>query len=264
VKKPQIGIIGGTGGIGRWFVDFFQKEGYPVQVTGRNTGPDYATLVRQCPVVVVSVPIKVTSRVIEQVGPFMPEASLLMDLTSLKEKPIKAMLKFSCSEVIGLHPLFGPRTKSIAGHGMVICPARGEKWIPWVKNLFHKTKAVVIETTPRRHDKWMAVVQGLNHLNSITMGLVLDRSNLNLKELEIYATPMFKTKLDILKQLFGRESRLYSEIITENPHIHHILREYQGTLSNLKELIVRKNSRKLQKLIDSTPLFHPQSDHPPR
>jgi prephenate dehydrogenase len=88
VRKPQIGIIGGTGGIGRWFADFFQKEGYPVQISGRSTGLDFPALAKRCPVVVVSVPIKMTCRVIEQVGPFMPQESLLMDLTSLKEKPI--------------------------------------------------------------------------------------------------------------------------------------------------------------------------------
>lgn len=29
-----IGIIGGTGGMGRWFADFFEKEGHPVLVSG--------------------------------------------------------------------------------------------------------------------------------------------------------------------------------------------------------------------------------------
>jgi prephenate dehydrogenase len=260
VKKPNIGIIGGTGGIGRWFADFFQKEGYAVHISGRRLGPSYPELVEKCAVVIVSVPIKVTSQVIRQVGPLMPEESLLTDLTSFKEKPVKAMLKFSRSEVIGLHPLFGPRIKSITGHGMVICPARGEKWLPWIKNIFLKHKAAVIETNPRQHDKWMALVQGLNHLNTITMGLVLDRSGLNLKELETYSTPMFRTKMDIIKQLFGRESRLYSEIITENPHIHRILQDYGETLSGLKQIIRRKDSQRLQKMIDNTKLFSKETE----
>jgi prephenate dehydrogenase len=254
VKRPRVGIIGGTGGIGRWFVDFFRREGYPVEVSGRSTGLDFPALARQCPVVVVSVPIKVTCRIIEQVGPFMPKESLLMDLTSLKEKPIQAMLKSSRSEVIGLHPLFGPRIKSMAGHGLVLCPARTEKWLPWIKKLFLKKGANLIETTPRRHDEWMALIQGLNHLNSITMGLALERSGLDLKELHTYATPMFKTKLDILKKIFSPDSRLYAEIITQNPHIHKVLKGYRESLSDLNEMVVRKDSEKLQKLIDSTKL----------
>lgn len=254
MRRPRIGIIGGTGGMGRWLADFFQREGYPVQVCGRHTGPALPALARQCPVVVVSVPIRVTCRVIEQVGPFMPPGSLLMDLTSLKEKPVQAMLKSSRSEVIGLHPLFGPKVKSMAGHGLVLCPARTETWLSWIKPIFLHQGVNLIETSPRRHDQWMALVQGLNHLNSITMGLALERSGLDLKELKKYATPMFKTKLAILKKIFGRDSRLYAEIITHNPHIHKVLKDYQEGLSEVNKLIDRKDSETLQKMLDGTNL----------
>jgi prephenate dehydrogenase len=93
VKKNQIGIIGGTGGIGKWFAHFFQKEGFEVHVSGRKTGLALPALTRQCPIIIVSVPIKATVEVIEQVGPLMPEKSLLMDFTSLKEEPVKAMCR---------------------------------------------------------------------------------------------------------------------------------------------------------------------------
>ncbi|MEW6185132.1 MAG: prephenate dehydrogenase/arogenate dehydrogenase family protein, partial [Thermodesulfobacteriota bacterium] len=171
MKKFRIGIIGGTGGIGRWFAQHFQKEGFEVRINGRKTGPDYSTLTRQCPIVIVSVPIEATVKVIEQVGPLMPEKSLLMDFTSLKEEPVKAMLRFSRCEVIGLHPLFGPEVKSLAGHNIVICPARTQKWLPRVIAMLKNGQARIIETLPGRHDQWMAAVQVLNHLNTITMGL---------------------------------------------------------------------------------------------
>lgn len=255
MRKPRIGIIGGTGGMGRWLADFFQREGYQVQVSGRQTGPAFPALAKQCPVVVVSVPIRETCRVIEQVGPFMPPGSLLMDLTSLKEKPVKAMLKSSRSEVIGLHPLFGPKIRSLAGHGLVLCPARTKIWVSWIKTIFLNQGAHLIETTPRRHDEWMALVQGLNHLNSITMGLALERSGLDLKELKQYATPMFKIKWAILKKIFSRDSRLYAEIITHNPHIQKVLKDYREGLSEVSKLIDRKDSGQLQKLLDGTKLF---------
>jgi len=255
MKKIRIGIIGGTGGIGRWFDRFFQKEGFEVQVSGRSSGPDFQTLARQCPVVVVSVPIKVTCQLIEQVGPFMPKESLLMDLTSLKEEPVKAMLNASRSEIIGLHPLFGPKIKSMAGHNIVLCPARTQKWLPWIKNIFLKNRARLIETTPRHHDELMALVQGLNHLNTITLGLTLGRSGFDLEELKEVATPNLKTKLDILKDIFGPNSRLYAEIITQNPYLPKVVKEYGESLSEMKKWIDRKDSETLQKRIEGTNLF---------
>ena len=37
MKQITVGIIGGNGGMGRWFADLLQKEGYPVHVWGRKS-----------------------------------------------------------------------------------------------------------------------------------------------------------------------------------------------------------------------------------
>ena len=255
MKNIQIGIIGGTGGIGRWMARFLNKEGYPVQVSGRTSGLDLPAMAQECPVVIVSVPIGVTGEVIRTVGPYMPKESLLMDVTSLKAEPVKAMLASSSSEVIGLHPLFGPRIKTLMGHNIVFCPVRGQKWLPWVKETFSKNGARLIETTPEHHDECMALVQGLNHLNSIALGLTLGGSGFDLEELKQYATPIFKTKLDILKKIFNQNSRLYAEMITQNPHTQKILKGYMESLTELKNWIDQKDNRNLQKRIDGTKLI---------
>ena len=249
MKDIEIGIIGGTRGMGRWFADFFRKEGYTVLVSGRKTGMDIPTMGKECLVVIVSVPISITREVIEQVGPHMKKESLLMDLTSLKGEPVKSMLKSSISEVIGLHPLFGPTVDSMAGHNIVLCPVRAGKWLDWLRDILEKNGANIIETTLERHDELMALVQGLNHLNSITMGIILRESGVDLTELKRFATPMFNTKLAIIEEIFRNNPRLYAEIITLNPNIHKILDLYEKTLSGLKTLINKKNRETLTELI---------------
>ena len=122
--KFRIGIIGGAGGMGRWFGAFFEQAGHPVHVSGHASGPRPAEMAAACPVVIVSVPIAVTESVIREVGPHMKKDSLLMDLTSLKAGPVRAMLEASASEVIGLHPLFGPGVMSLEGQNIALCPAR--------------------------------------------------------------------------------------------------------------------------------------------
>ena len=249
MKDIEIGIIGGTRGMGRWFAGFFRKEGYTVLVSGRKMGMDIPTMGKKCQVVIVSVPISITREVIEQVGPHMKKESLLMDLTSLKGEPVTSMLKSSISEVIGLHPLFGPAVDSMAGHKIVLCPARTGKWLDWLKDILGKNGANIVETTLERHDELMALVQGLNHLNSITMGMILRESGVDLTELKRFATPMFNTKLDIIEKIFTNNSRLYAEIITLNPNIHKILDLYEKTLSRLKSLIDKRNKETLTELI---------------
>lgn len=249
MKDIQIGIIGGTGGMGRIFADLFRKEGYRVQVAGRKKGGDITVMAEQCQVIIVSVPIGVTVEVIEQIGPHMKEDALLMDLTSLKTAPIKAMLQSSPAEVIGLHPLFGPGVASIAGYTICICLARGERWNDWVRGIFTKQGAILIETTPERHDELMALIQALNHLNSITMGMMLKQWGIDLAELARFATPMFNTKLAIIKEIFTNNPRLYAEIITLSPHIQKILELYGKTLADIKSLIDKKDTEALTELI---------------
>ena len=255
MKDIHIGIIGGTGGMGRIFADLFQGEGYTVHVAGRTTGPDIPTMAETCQVVIVSVPIGVTSEIIAQVGPHMRKDALLMDLTSLKTEPIKAMLRSSPSEVVGLHPLFGPGVDSVAGHTIVLCPARTERWLDWVRDIFKKQGATVIETTPERHDELMALVQVLNHLNSITMGMVLKAWGTDLAELEKFATPILTTKLAIIKELFTNNPRLYADIITLNPSIDKILDLYTKTLSELTSVIKQGDAETFTELMEERSLW---------
>jgi prephenate dehydrogenase len=96
----------------------------------------------------------------------------------------------------------------------------------------------------------MALVQALNHLNSITMGMVLKEWGGNLAELQTFATPMFATKLAIIKEIFTNNPRLYAEIITLNPHIHNILDLYGKTLSDLETLIKERDTEGLAELME--------------
>jgi prephenate dehydrogenase len=235
-KDIEIGIIGGFGGMGTVFADLFREEGYRVHASGRQRGPDIPTMAAQCQVIIVSVPIGVTREIIEQIGPLIKRDALLMDLTSLKTEPVKAMLRSSQAEVIGLHPLFGPAVASVAGYTICVCPARGKRWLAWVQDIFTRRGAILIETTPEHHDEMMALVQALNHLNSITMGMMLQQWGIDLAELQRYATPIFNTKLAIIKEIFADNPRLYAEIITLSPHIGRIMELYRRILSDLETL----------------------------
>jgi prephenate dehydrogenase len=101
----------------------------------------------------------------------------------------------------------------------------------------------------------MALVQVLNHLNTITMGLALKRSGSDLKELYPVSTPAFNAKMELLKKIFGPNAGLYTQIITYNPHIDRVLKDYQQSLSELKKMIIRRDSGGLQKRIEDTKLF---------
>jgi len=237
MKKIKVGIIGGTNGMGRWFAGLLKKEGCTVYVSGRKTKLRVNDLARLCDVIVVSVPIPVTAEIIRQVGPLLSKDKLLMDLTSLKKEPVKLMLASSKADVIGCHPLFGPQLKNLTGQNVVLCPARGKKWLGWLQEVFERNRLSVWKSSPDRHDKMMAIVQALNHFNTISMGFALAKTNIPLNEIDKYSTPFFRTKLDIIRKLFTEGPELYIDLITENAQTNKMLDIYEKTIKDFSHKI---------------------------
>ena len=237
MKDITIGIIGGTGGMGRWFADLLQKEGYHVHVWGRKSEMTINELIALCNVVVISVPISATAEMIKRVGPLVPEGSLLMDLTSLKKEPVDLMLANSRADVIGCHPLFGPGVDDPIGENVILCPARGQSWLGWLTSILEKNGLVITKETPKKHDEIMAIVQVLNHLNTISLGLALSGAAISLEEISKYSTPIFKTKLEIAKKVFTESPGLYADIIAHNPDTDNILKLCEKSLADIRQLL---------------------------
>jgi prephenate dehydrogenase len=249
METIEIGIIGGTGGIGRWFVPFLTGEGYPVHVAGRKTGLSLPELAARCRAVIVAVPIAATAEAIGKIGPLLPEDALLMDFTSLKAAPVREMLRATRAEVVGCHPLFGPDCPSLEGQNVVLCPARGEKWLGWIEKLLRTGGARVTRTTPEEHDRMMALIQGLTHLDTILMGLSLRDAGIDEAALEAFTTPVFRTKRAIVEKVFTQSPALYAEILTGNPHLTALLDRHGQNLSRLRELILSRNAAGIEALL---------------
>jgi len=252
MKDVVIGIIGGTGGMGRWFAELMRGEGYPVHCAGRRDGMRPEEMARVCNVVVISVPIDVTGAVIAKVGPHMPGESLLMDLTSLKEEPVRAMLNASGCEVIGCHPLFGPTVICVEGYNVILCPARSKAWFPWLKAIFERHRAVVTVTTPEEHDRMMAVIQVLNHLHTIHLGILLGQEERSIPALQPWSTPVFEQKLEMIRKIFQDQPDMYAEILARNAHLERICTIYRDTFELLEKTVRTKESSEIINLIGRT------------
>jgi prephenate dehydrogenase len=98
VKKISIGIIGGTGGMGRLFASALRKLGHKVLISSRHTALTIEECAHRADWIIVTVPIRSTEAVIRKIGPLLRKDQLLMDFTSLKSKPVDYLDRVS-------HPL---------------------------------------------------------------------------------------------------------------------------------------------------------------
>src|SRR5512145_3393045 len=246
MKDITAGIIGGTNGMGRWLARLLAHEGCTVHVTGRKTAMTARDAAEICDVVVVSVPIAATAGVIKDIAPLLKKNQLLMDLTSLKKEPVALMLAHSKADVVGCHPLFGPSIAEPAGHNIVLCRGRGDAWYSWVRTLFEKTGYQVLERTPEEHDRMMAVVQVLNHLNTIALGMAIAESGIPLAEVNQFSTPIFTTKMAIVKKVFTESPELYADIIAGNPDMEDMLRTYERVIREIRGRVTPGDGGKLK------------------
>lgn len=249
MKKIKVGIIGGTNGMGRWFARLLRNEGCIVRVCGRRTALGINDLAGLCDVIVVAVPIAATADVIKKVGPALTREQLLMDLTSLKKEPVRLMLSHSKADVIGCHPLFGPQLKDVSGQNVVLCPARGKKWLSWLRSVLKKNKLAVSVATPEKHDNVMAVIQALNHLNTISLGMAIAGTRITFDDINKFSTPIFRTKLEIIRKVFTESPELYLDIITGNPQTVKMLDIYEKALKDIRAKIKSGSKTKSQNAV---------------
>lgn len=241
IKDPLIGIIGGTGLMGQLFKNFFEKEGYRVQIASRRTELSIEKCSSSSDVVIISVPMDKTIETIEIVAPFVKKEGLLMDLTSLKSDPLKKMLEKSVCSVVGTHPVFGPGIKNFKDQTIVICPGRGEEWQNWLIDIFKKNEAKLKICSPQEHDKMMAVIQGMIHFSSITMSHVLKDIGIDVRESLDYSSPIYKLRLDMIGRILNQDGSLYGNIEIMNPETKKVLKSYLRASHRLFDIIKKKD-----------------------
>ena len=118
VQPRSVAIIGGAGAMGRCVAELFGDLGHTVMIADLDTRLTPAEAAAVADVVVMSVPIDVTVDVIRELGPRVREDALLMDVTSIKAAPLRAMLDCSRASVVGTHPLSAPRCTRCRGSGL--------------------------------------------------------------------------------------------------------------------------------------------------
>ena len=237
-KGISIGIIGGTGSMGRWFRDFFSDAGHMVLVSGRKTEITYSDIINECDVVILSVPLDAVIAISRQIGPLLRKEQLLIDLCSLKEAALIHMLDNTEADVIGTHPLFGPFTDSIKGQNVILCQGRGERWLKWLENEYISKGAFVNVMDPSVHDRHMAIVQGLTHFLTICMGRTLQKMNMDIGSALSCSTPVFRINYDLIGRLFAQDLDLYKSIINNNKYFKDVFEVFLSSVYEGKSALL--------------------------
>ena len=256
VKNPVIGIVGGRGTLGRIFRQAFESAGHQVLISGRK--PDgkkilsNKALVKKADIIIVSVFLKDTIKVLREIAPLLKPNQLLADFTSLKSEPVKIMLT-SKAEVIGLHPMFG-QVESLIGHSIFACPARSKKLWPWLKKTLVNLGLNVHIISPKKHDELATVHQSIPHLLVIAFAKLLQEHNISPEKLFEISPPRTKILLLSAGRLLASDLEMYADIQLQNPSIKKFSAEFQKIFSDLSIIVTKGERTKLIKALKSSAL----------
>lgn len=240
---PVVGIVGSYGAFGRWLARFL-RERMELEVIGRDPADDTTLSIRdlvlQADVLVFSTPIRHTVAII---GEYVEAAAgsetgkLWLDLTSIKQEPVEAMLR-SCADVVGLHPMTAPpKIDTLRGRTMAVCRARLDGWQPWLDHLLAALQADCVEIEPLAHDRAMALVQGLVHASHMAQAAVLrDLAPAagGLPALHALRTIGHDLDQTVTGRILSGNPAIYEDIQFGNPHVLPMLGQLSDAVALLR------------------------------
>ncbi len=190
--------------------------------------------------VVLAVPINKLPSVLKNISPYLKPRSLVVDVCSVKEQPIKWMKKYlpKQTSILGTHPLFGPESagKNLKGKNIIFCPVRISKSkLKIISNLLSSLGLILTEMSPKEHDKLIASTLFLTQF--IGRGL-----NLHKFKEELPRTENFKKLEQVICSSNNDGIELFLDIYRYNRYAKQIPAKIISCFTKLRQEIDENNS----------------------
>lgn len=195
-------------------------------------------LVAEAEFVVVAVPVAQFPAVLEELRPHLRPSQLVMDVGSIKVRPVRALTEVLGSRVpwVGTHPLFGPLSLSMAERPLrvVICPNPVHPQAAERARLFYERLGCeIIEQTPESHDRVMADTHALTFF--VAKGMIDAGIGLNVP----FAPASFKALARTIDVVRSDAGHLFFTIQQENPFSSEARRHLLDSLGQIHEQLER-------------------------
>lgn len=254
-------IIGGAGQMGRLFSHMFLLSGYEVKILEQEDWKDSEAILSGAGMVIISVPIHITEEIIARL-PKLSEDCVLIDLSSVKNQPLKAMLIAHDGPVVGLHPMFGPDVGSFTKQVIVYCDGREPQAYNWLLEQLKIWGARLHRISASEHDYNMAFIQSLRHFATFAYGLHLSEEDVQLEQLLALSSPIYRLELVMVGRLFAQNPQLYADIIMSSQNNLALIKRYHQRFGDAIMLLEQGDKQKFIK--DFHRVKHWFGDYAPR
>ncbi len=224
----QVALLG-YGRFGRAFAELMGEAGYHVRAYDPYVpagsmaeglrAETIAEAVSGAGIVVVGVPVPAMREVIEAMGPHVRPEQLVMDVGSVKVRPVEALAGVLGARVpwLGTHPLFGPLSLHLAERPLrvVLCPnAVHPGAVARAREFYERLGCVIIEQSAEEHDRIMARTHALAFF--IAKG-VIDADKALADDPPPFVPPSFQGIARTMQSVRAEAGHLYRALQKDNP-----------------------------------------------
>ncbi len=251
-EPKKIAVVGGYGKMGMWFARLLKNEGYRVTIIGRDkdklaaaaislgaAASDRLEKAAEADIVIISVPIDSFETVCRDLAPHIKTGQKIFDLTSIKMKPVEIMHRyFGQATVLGAHPVFGPGAASPSGQNFILTPTNdaekelAEKVSHWLKGRGARVRI----TSPKEHDRLMAISLGLAHFIAIVTADTLVSLD-TLTEMSGASGITYKALLTLVESVLSEDPALYASLQLNLPHLPEMERLFGEKAEDWAQLV---------------------------
>jgi prephenate dehydrogenase len=250
-RKSGIGLIG-VGAFGEFCIPHLRRffdirlfdPGRNLDVVCERHGVEAVALAEAASqdAVLLAVPFRQLRDVARAVAPHLRPGSLVVDVCSIKTKPM-AILEGELPanvDIVGTHPLFGPQSgrNGISDLRIALCPVRGRS-APILERFLRRQLGLdVIRTSAERHDRQMAYVQGLTQVIARIV-VAMDVPPLD------QTTTAFSHLEKMVGMVRHDSDDLFRTIVAENPYVGEVMQSFAKAVKDVLQ-----------------PLSYPANDNP--
>ncbi len=239
----KIGLIG-FGRLGKLIANrliqdadvyIYDVEDFTSEIQSIGAMPSTLAEVCECPIVIPFVPMSVFQDVLKEMAPHLKEGTLVIDVCSVKSKPVEWMKDILPDHVslLGTHPMFGPDSakNTLYGAKIVLTPVRiGDEAFNNIKLYLEDHGLKVIESTPQEHDKQIAHSLLLTHFLGRTL------MDFGAESLEI-DTKGYRRLMKILQTVENDSWQLFEDMNRYNPYAKETRIEFINSLNNIHKKV---------------------------
>lgn len=254
----QISIIGAGGKMGSWFIDFFShKKDITLKVFDINpqslkSAPNLIVeytikdCVKSSDVVILCVPLKITAKMIEKCSKLMKPKSILLEISSIKNKSFKELMNINNKIVpICIHPMFGPGASILKKSKIIFIPVKNsQKEIRIVKKIFPGFQIFEVKDVDL-HDRMMGIVLGLTYFINILFTDAI--KNENHHDLLTFGGTTFRIQSIISESILNDDPHLICSLLFDNHFFQKELLKFNKRIIEYEKLIKNQNKSKFLK-----------------